>query len=223
LSPDFYTTGMACAICETRRPRRFCPGVRGDICAICCGAEREVSVSCPFDCEYLIAARRHEKPAEFDPASVPNQDIRVTEQFLTERQDLLTFVGNVVLGASLDTPGAVDNDVREAIEGLIRTYRTLASGVYYESLPPNPLAANIFRSVQNAIAEYRQREQQELGMSRTRDADLLGVLVFLQRLEFDRNNARPRGRAFLHSLYTFYSERGGAAPPAAEPSSVILP
>jgi hypothetical protein len=214
---------MACAICETRRERRFCPGVRGDICAICCGTEREVSVSCPFECEYLLEARRHEKPVEFDPKIVPNQDIQVTERFVTEHNDLLMFVGNVVLGASLDTPGAVDLDVREALEGLIRTYRTLASGVYYESLPSNPLAGNIFRAIQNAIAAFRQREQQELGMSRTRDADLLGVLVFLQRLEFDRNNGRPRGRAFLHSLLAFYSEAGGPESPAPRPSSVILP
>ena len=33
-------------------------------------------------------------------------------------------------------------------------------------------------------------------MSETRDADVLGLLVFLQRLEFDRNNGR-KGRAFV--------------------------
>ena len=44
---------MNCAICETRRPRRYCPGVRGEICAICCGTAREVTVDCPLDCPYL--------------------------------------------------------------------------------------------------------------------------------------------------------------------------
>lgn len=212
---------MACAICETRRPRRFCPGVRGEICSICCGTEREVTVTCPFECEHLQEARRHDKPVAVDSATVPNQDIRVTERFVEEHQGLLTFVGNVVLGSALDTPGAVDHDVREALEALIRTHRTLASGVYYESVPPNPLAANIYRGVQNAVAGFRQREQQELGMSRTRDADVLGVLVFLQRIELDRNNGRQRGRAFLDSLHAFYSER--APSPDAPPSSLILP
>jgi hypothetical protein len=214
---------MACAICETRRPRRFCPGVRGDICSICCGAEREVSVTCPFECEYLQESRRHERPAPVEPSAVPNQDIRVTERFIEEHQDLLTFVGRVVVGSALDTPGAVDYDVREALEALIRTYRTLASGVYYETLPPNPLAASIFRAVQEAVAAFRQREQQQLGMSRTRDADVLGVLVFLQRVELDRNNGRQRGRAFLSSLHAFYSESGGSPDPAPAPSSLILP
>jgi hypothetical protein len=212
---------MSCAICETRRPRRFCPGVRGDICSICCGTEREVTVSCPFECEHLQEARRHDKAVPIDEAAVPNQDIRITEKFVEEHQGLLTFVGNVVLGAALDTAGAVDRDVREALEALIRTHRTLASGVYYESVPPNPLAANVYRGVQNAVAAFREREQQELGMSRTRDADVLGVLVFLQRIELDRNNGRQRGRAFLDSLHAFYSERPPSPPPAA--SSLILP
>jgi hypothetical protein len=212
---------MACAICETRRPRRYCPGVRGDICTICCGAGREVTVNCPLECEYLQEARRHDKPAPLNPADVPNQDVRITEKFVDEHGDLLAFLGNVVGGAALDTPGAVDYDVREALEALIRTYLTLDSGVYYESVPPNPLAANIFRSVQGAVADLRNREQQQLGMSRTRDADVYGLLVFLQRIEFDRNNGRRRGRAFVDSLRAFYS--GPAAPAADSPSSLILP
>lgn len=213
---------MACAICQTRRPRRFCPGVRGDICSICCGTEREVTVTCPFECEYLQEARRHEKQVAIDQTAIPNRDIRVTEQFVEEHEGLMAFAGRVLVGSALDTPGAVDSDVREALEALIRTYRTLASGVYYETVPPNPLAANIYRAVQNAAGEYRQREQQELGMSRTRDADVLGVLVFLQRIELDRNNGRPRGRAFLDAMHEFYSERGTPEPPPA-PSSLILP
>src|SRR5689334_16750302 len=212
---------MNCVICETRRPRRFCPGVRGDICSICCGTEREVTVSCPFECEYLQDARQHDKPAPIDPATVPNQDVRITEKFVEENERFLTFLGNIVVGAALDTPGAVDYDVREALESLIRTYRTLESGVYYETVPPNPLAANIYRAVQNAVAEYRNREQQQLGMSRTRDSDIFGSLVFLQRMEFDRNNGRRRGRAFLDSLHAFYADAG--APDSASSSSWILP
>src|SRR3954451_7761106 len=150
---------MACAICETRRPRRYCPGVRGDICSICCGTEREMTVNCPLDCEYLQEARRHDRPPALNPADVPNQDVRITEKFVEEHESLLTVLANVVCGAALDTPGAVDYDAREALEALIRTYRTLDSGVYYESVPTNPLAANIFRAVQNTVAELRNHEQ----------------------------------------------------------------
>src|SRR6267154_1024948 len=171
---------MPCAICQIRRPRRFCPGVRGDICTLCCGIEREVTVDCPLDCEYLADARKHDRVTPADPAQFPNQDIRVTEAFLQEHEGLLVFLGRQLLEAALATPGAVDYDVREALEALIRTYRTLQSGVYYETRPDNPLAAGIGQMLQVGAAEFRKRETEQLGMTKTRDADILAVLAFLQ-------------------------------------------
>jgi len=177
-----------------------------------------VTVSCPLDCEYLQEARKHEKLSEFDRTKLPNQDLQVTEKFLSAHEELTIFLGSAVAMAAFDTEGAVDFDVREALDSLIRTYRTLESGFVYESLPANPLAANIHRSVQAAVADFRQKEQQKYGMSRTRDKDVLGVLVFFQRIELERNNGRQRGRAFLDGLRGFYS--GPAETPA---SSIILP
>src|SRR5271157_771970 len=212
---------MACAICETRRPRRFCPGVRGEICTICCGTEREVSVDCPLDCEYLREARKYEKQVELEDGQVANLDIRVTEEFLEKHEELLMLLGSFVAAGALQTDGGVDFDVREALAGLVQTYRTLQSGVYYESIPANPLAASIYRSVQDGMAEARRQEPERLGMSKTRDADVLGGLVFLQRLEYDHNNGRKRGRAFLDFLREIYA--AGASAADAPPPSLILP
>ncbi|MBZ5584212.1 MAG: hypothetical protein LAQ30_18760, partial [Acidobacteriia bacterium] len=103
---------MVCAICQTRRPRRFCPGVRGDICAICCGTEREVSVSCPLDCEYLQEARKHDAAPHI--GKIPNPDIRVTESLLRENENLFVSVSAALAKAALATPGVVDFDVRES-------------------------------------------------------------------------------------------------------------
>ncbi len=212
---------MTCAICETRRPRRYCPGVRGEICSICCGTEREVTVSCPLDCPYLRDAREHERVAPVDPEKVPNRDIQVTEAFLTQHEPLLLFVGQTLAGAALETSGGVDFDVRDALDALIRTYRTLQSGVYYESLPTNALAGNIYADVQQAVTDFRRNETEQLGITHTRDADVLGVLAFLQRLEFDRNNGRARGRAFVDFLRTFFSSPREEQSPSSP--SLILP
>jgi hypothetical protein len=209
---------MACAICDTRRPRRFCPGVRGDICSLCCGNEREVTVDCPLECEFLQEARKHEKTVE--RPELPNRDIQVSKKLLRENDALLSFLSATILRTALETPGVIDYDIRDAFDSLIRTYRTLQSGVLYESMPSNPLAARIYGVVQSALAEYRQAEQRQLGMTKTRDADVLGLLVFLQHFEFDRNNGRRRGRAFLDSLLHFYSPESEPEPPA---SSLILP
>src|ERR1700682_5299675 len=71
---------MKCKICNTRKPRRYCPGVNGDICSICCGSEREVTVNCPLDCPYLVEARHHEKPPAMSAQQLPNQDVRISEE-----------------------------------------------------------------------------------------------------------------------------------------------
>ena len=212
---------MACAICETRRPRRFCPGVRGDICTICCGTEREVTIDCPLDCEYLHEAHAHERTVPPEPSQIPDRDIRITDEFLHEHQMLLAVASGILLRAALAVPGAVDNDVREALDALIRTHRTLQSGMYYETRPSNPLAAGIQAAFQADLERFRQAETERLGLTKVRDADVLGVLVLLERMELDRNNGRKRGRAFLDFL-----RRLSPVPPpepARAPPSLIVP
>lgn len=214
---------MSCAICHTRKPRRFCPGVQGDICTLCCGAEREVTVDCPFDCPFLQEARKHEHTQPVDPEEFPNKDIRVTEEFLEEHEPLLISAMTSLTLAALDTPGVVDRDVREALDALVRTQRTLQSGVYYETRPDNALANRIFSETQKGLEEFRAKEGEKLGMAHTRDADVLGVLVFLQRLELDRSNGRPRGRAFLDSLRGFLGDVLSAVPETPPASPLIVP
>jgi hypothetical protein len=197
--------------------------VHGDICTLCCGNEREVTVDCPLDCPYLQEARKHEHTEPVNPDDVPNKDIRITEEFLGEHELLLVGAMNGLVLAALGTPGAVDSDVRDALDALIRTHRTLQSGVYYETRPVNALANRIFSETQTNLENFRKSEREETGLSRTRDADVLGVLVFLQRLELDRNNGRPRGRAFLDSLRGFLGDVDGSLPQTPRPSPLIAP
>jgi hypothetical protein len=191
--------------------------VRGDICAICCGSEREQTVHCPLDCEYLQEARRREPLPDLNPRDFPNQDIRITENFLREHEALLVFGAVSLLGASLETVDALDNDVKEALDALVRTYRTLQSGLYYEARPTNPIAAAIFERMQERMADFRKRAAENSGVS-VRDVDVLGVLAFLQRLEIQHNNGRHLSRAFIDFLRHQFPE-----PVAAESRpSVIL-
>ncbi len=205
---------MKCQICDTRKPRRHCPGVNGEICSICCGNEREVSISCPLDCPYLVEARRHEKPHELNPGEVPNRDVQVTEQFLREHESLLVFLGAKFLEASLASPGAVDSDVREALQSLIRTYRTLQSGLYYETRPTNLIAAGIHQRMQEAVEGLR-KELAEKNAMPLRDAEILGTLVFLERVELHENNGRPRGRAFIDYLRAYFPPTEQSLTPAS--------
>ena len=206
---------MKCKICDTRKPRRFCPGVSGDICSICCGNQREVTIDCPLDCSHLMEARLHEKTTPLDPENIPNKDVQVTEQFLREHEPLLIFLGARLLEAALATSGAVDADVREALGSLIRTYRTLQSGLYYETHSGNLVADAIHRKMQEAIDALR-KELAEKNATPIRDAEILGTLVFLERVELHENNGRPRGRAFVDYLRGHFPQ-SQAAPVSAPP------
>ncbi|HTS50429.1 MAG TPA: hypothetical protein VMH05_20935 [Bryobacteraceae bacterium] len=201
---------MKCRLCETRKPRRFCPGVRGDICSICCGDKREVTVDCPLDCPYLAEARRHEKLADINPEEIPNRDVPISEDFLRAHEPLLVFLGAKILEAALATPGALDSDVREALDSLIRTHRTLQSGLYYETKPANPMAGTIHERIQQAV-EILRKELAEKGAPALRDAEILGTLVFLQRVALGHNNGRPRGRAYLSYLFAHFPHQPQSA------------
>jgi hypothetical protein len=209
--------GQPCVICNTRRPRRYCPGVMGHICPVCCGTEREQTVSCPLDCPYLREARAREKDPDVDPREFPNQDIKVEEDFLRRNEPLLIYVAGGLANAALETQGAIDMDVREAIDSLVRTYRTLQSGLVYEARPENPIAARIQSGMQERIRYIE--DAMKRSNSTLRDSDVLGVVVFLQRLELQKNNRRAKSRAFIDFLREFFPPE----PPKEEESSLILP
>jgi len=182
-----------------------------------------VTVSCPLECEYLQDARKHEKPAPANPDEFPNRDVRINEEFLRENEELLVFVARSLFQAAMETAGAADYDMREALDALIRTYRTLESGVYYETRPNNLLAAAIYQFLRNAVAQLQQEETQRFGVSRTRDTAILGMLVFLQRLELVHNNARKRGRAFIDFLRGFFGESPRSSLTAPLSTSLVIP
>ncbi len=148
-------------------------------------------------------------------------DLKITEGFLDRNSQLIAALGRAVPLSTFRIPGAVDRDAREAMGALIRTWRTLESGIYYETRPDNPLAAGVYDAAKEAITAFREEEKRQLGVSRTRDADVLGVLIHLDDLAMRFDNGRPRGRAFLHMLWEFYA--AAETPPAPAPSSLIVP
>jgi hypothetical protein len=186
-----------CRLCNTRRPKRRCPGIEGDICAPCCGDQREVTISCPLDCSYLREARLHEKPAEVDRAAVPNPDIRLNDDWLHDHEELVLFSLFTFADAALRTPGAVDSDILAAVEALIRTYRTLDAGLVYETKPDDRVAAAVQEQFERSLADFQKQRAEKEGRSHFRPAEILGCLAFVQRTGLVHRNHRPRSRAFI--------------------------
>jgi len=192
---------ILCKRCGQRRARRACPALQADICTICCGTEREVSISCPLECEYLREAHLREKSLPVDPDDLANQDIDVSEEFIRQHEELLLFSIYSLLQAALRTPGAVDTDALEALDALIKTYRTAESGLIYESRADNMVAAAVQRAFSDSLADYEKtRSEREGNLMPLRDKDILAILVFLSRFGRQNLNGRPKGRLFLDVL-----------------------
>ena len=207
---------MACPICEKRKPKRFCPAKQARICPRCCGEHREVTIDCPLDCRYLQESREREYTGGIDPKDFPHKEIEIDAPFLREHGELVESCAREMLEGTRAVPGAVDSDTREALDGLIRTYKTRETGLYYDSRPDSVYAARIFDHLCEALELFLQQEQQQTGFTRTRDADVMKTWVFLLRMALDRDNGRPKGKAFLGFLRLHFGQ-----PEAAEPSVLV--
>ena len=223
-----------CKLCEKKRARRSCPGCDGEICASCCGAERENSIDCPSSCDYLREARIHEVPPPLKMEDIPHQDVKLSEDFIRSNEALVYTLGLAVKEAMANAPGnstAVDADAFEALEAMVQSYKALGAGLIYEARSPNPYAAAIQEKIREGLEALRTALRNDPQLEKAvlpagaaghlRDSDILGSLVFLQRLEIQYNNGRRRGRAFRDFLNGYITGSAIGSAPAQE-SPVIL-
>lgn len=193
---------MSCPVCHRRPPKRFCPAKGEKICAVCCGQEREVTIDCPPDCSYLIAAHRyeaeHRKP--IPPDDVPHRNVYVPVDFVYERWPVVAGIGTTILGFQRAHRDLRDSDAISAIEALAETYRTLGTGIYFERPPEMRAPRALYGEITQFLQEFRKSESARAGFLTLKDSDIFHVLVFLLRLAKQETNGRPRSRAFLDFL-----------------------
>jgi hypothetical protein len=211
---------MVCPVCNQRKGKRFCPAKAAKICTTCCASEREITIDCPFECPHLKESRPREHKGQIDEGHFPYKEIRIGETFLRDHEELLLLSGRTIVTAALATPKSTDRDTREALDALIQTYKTLSSGIYYETRPDSVYAREIMGRIQEGLRELQETETQQAGFRRTRDEDVLHMLVFLYRMALDRDNGRSRGKAFLDFMRQHFQP---PAETAASTPSLIIP
>lgn len=217
---------MSCAICETRKEKRFCPAVHGRICPQCCGEQREVTLDCPSDCVYLQQAREHEKPRpldQLDPSELFPK-IEVDQQFLYEQEHLVLGLSYALAKSAHADRGIRDSDLLAALHALAKSYETLASsGLHYETPVANLTHQTIAAEIQNMVKEYREAEQSHLGYGRLRDSDVLRAIVFLLRMGLTRTSGRPKSRAFVDFLFQQFPEQQSSIAAPDQARQIIMP
>ncbi len=218
---------MSCAICETRKEKRFCLAVHGRICPQCCGEQREVTLDCPSECVYLQQARTHEKPrfAEELKDAELFLVVEVPEQFLYEQEHLLMGLSYALAKRARVERNINDRDLIAALTSLTKSYETrVNSGLHYESPTASLSQQAVAAEVQNMIKEYREAEQKHLGYSRLKDSEILRALVFLVRMAHGRTSGRPKSRAFIDFLSTQFPESKSAiTAPDEVGSRIVMP
>jgi hypothetical protein len=198
---------VSCPICEKRKAERFCPAKAEKICAVCCGTEREVTIDCPADCSYLLAAHRYEDEHQRSiPADTPLLDQTIPQNIIYTHQQLMAALAFSIAKFCAVQPSAVDNDVLAALEALAQTYKTLASGLIYEKPPAAPLPRELYASLTAFLDEVKKQQAERASSSSFKDGDISHLLVFLYRMGLLRTNGRPRSRCFIEFLRGQFSQ-----------------
>jgi hypothetical protein len=192
---------LVCPICQKRKAKRFCPAKATNICSVCCGTEREVTIDCPSDCPYLVASRQHDSARrETDWSNVPFSETRIESAFVVDHQNLLAALSYAICRYARDNRRLVDTDVVAALQALAEAYRTLSSGIYYEKAPAYALQRGLYDALKAALENFKKLEAQRVGATSLRDGEVRDALIFLTQLGATRSNKRPQGRAYLDFL-----------------------
>jgi hypothetical protein len=213
---------MSCPICEKRPPKRYCPAKGEKICAVCCGQEREVSIDCPPDCSYLVAAHRYEKEHRkpIAPEEFPYHTIEFSLDFVHEHWAVVAGLSATILGFQLQNKELNDADASTALGAMAETLRTLGTGIYYERPPDAPLARALYGQIGAFLQDFKKQEASRAGFSTLKDSDAFRLLIFLLRVAKQETNGRPRSRAFLGFLRERFPLPAEAA---KETSRIIMP
>jgi hypothetical protein len=211
---------VLCPICEKRKAGRFCPAKAEKICAVCCGTEREVSIDCPSDCGYLVAAHRYEdRHPRSLPADTPLLDVRLTSDIVHTHQQLLSAVAFTAAKFCSSEATAADPDVLAAIQALAESYKTLSSGIVYEKPPIIPVQRQLYKALAAFLTETKQPARHS-SFGAFKDSEVFQLLVFLFRMGLMRANGRPRSRRFIEFLRGQFP---GAQELKKEESRIIVP
>jgi len=215
---------MSCTLCNLRKAKRFCPAVHDRICAVCCGEQREITLDCPSDCVYLQEARKHEHHSLKDlPREALFPEVEIREQFLYEREPLLTGLSFALAKSARADRSLRDTDLIAAVSALAQKQQTLVnSGLHVGGATASPAQQAIISGVESMLEEYRELERKQVGYTSLRDSDVLLALVFLVRMGYTRTSGRPRSRAFVDFLCQQFPEQSDSIV-SPQGSSIVIP
>lgn len=141
-----------CVVCHQRRGKRWCPALNGYICSYCCGSKRGKEIRCPSNCPYWMREKSH--------TATGGEDAK--QPFTEETKEILRDVLGIILEVRGRFPELSDNDVKEGLNLVIRTYETRQRGIIYEHKSTIPQVAAISYQL-GRVLKTRMEGEEGLG------------------------------------------------------------
>ena len=211
-----------CPLCQARKAKRFCPAKQARICPVCCGKKREVEIDCPADCVYLHSGREYERTRRTRLGAGGQLTSRLWDRaFQSRNMELLTGLWTTIHQSRSESPALVDADVREALERLLQTYRTLEGGIYYDHVPDTLTQKVLYGSLKSLLDQRRKPE--DLSASTPKTGDVLDCLQLSLEMANLSEPSRPRSREFLDRLSAMVSQSTEELSPLENPPGIVLP
>lgn len=173
-----------------------------------------MTLDCPSECPYLQQARQHQEPRNLEelPAEEVFPAVRVSEDFLRQRETLIAGTLQKLADLSRRDPQLHDRDIVAALSNMATGYQTLiTSGLMYQQQLPNLVQQGVADTLHQLVTEFRELERKHRGRAAAQDEDVLKAVVFLLRLTQLHTSGRPRSRGFLDFVRKEFAEAVGAA------------
>ena len=185
-------------------------------------AKREVEIDCPGDCVYLHSGREYERSRRARLGDREPLTARLWDRsFQARHMELLTGLWSTIHESRAQSPDLVDGDVREVLERLARTYRTLEGGIYYDHVP-DTLTQKVLYGSLKSLLDKRQKPE-DLSASTPKTGDVLDCLQMTLEMANLSDLSRPRSREFLDRLATMVSQSAKEPSRLESSPKIVLP
>jgi hypothetical protein len=138
--------------------------------------------------------------------------------FLYRHTPVLNMVSLAIHEERVTAPWLLDTDVIEVLKDLVKTMKTLSSGIYYESLPEIAVQISLFHRLKQLLDGFMQPQPQGLEES-LKISDVIDLLNFLTLTATVNSNSRPRSRQYLDLLNSMAEQ----AAPEKRAGNLIVP
>ena len=209
---------MPCPLCQKRPSKRVCPGVRQEICPVCCATKRLVEIQCPDDCRYLESAQKH--PAALVKRQIDRDltTLMTSVGRLSEPQLQLLFVlQSMVLSFKPEGIARLaDTDVALAAGALASTLEAATKGLIIDEGTASIPAEELRRAMKPVVDEVTKA-----GGTRA-EREVAAVLRAMERGAKHEGGLIPDGQtAYLDLVGRVFQQRPQTPRPADKPLIVM--